>query len=104
MNSKTFIAIYVSVVVPPENKGKFETNLKHVIDAAKDVKGCLKYQWLINPDDKSNYIIYGEFDTQKNFALYRKSQVVEMIGKQLLPLLKDKPRFKHFQAETFEEV
>lgn len=103
MSSKTFVAIYVSVVVLQGDKGEFEINLKQVMNAAKAVKGCLKYQWFINPDDNSNYIIYGEFDSQENFALYRKSGVVQMIGKQLLPLLKDKPRFKHFHAETFEE-
>ncbi len=103
MNSTTFIVIYVSVIALPENKEKFEINLRHIVNTAKQVKGCLKYQWFINPEDSSNYIIYGEFDTKENFAFYRKSEVVQMIGKQLIPLLKGKPSFRHFQAKIFEE-
>lgn len=103
MNSTTDIVIYVSATVLPENKEIFETTLTDIVSNARQVIGCLKYQWFVNPDDNNNYIIYGEFDSQENFALYRKSEVVSMIGKHLLPLLKDKPSFKHFRTETFEQ-
>ena len=97
------IIIYVSATVLPGNKKIFETTLTDIVSKARQAPGCLKYQWFVNPDNNSNYIIYGEFDSKENFALYQKSEVVSMIGKQLIPLLKDKPSFKHFLAENFEQ-
>lgn len=103
MNSNTSIVIYVSVNVSPETTEKFVANLTNIVSSARRVEGCLKYQWFINPDDNSNYIIYGEFDTEENFLLYKKSEVVSNIGKLLLPLLNRKPNFKHFRTQTFEQ-
>ncbi len=103
MNSITVIVIYVSVNVLPGTKEKFVANLIDIVSSARQVEGCLKYQWFINPNDISNYIIYGEFDTEKNFLLYKKSEVVSKIGKLLLPLLNGKPNFKHFRTQTFEQ-
>jgi len=103
MNSKTGIVIYVSVIVSSETKEKFTTNLMDIVSGARQIKGCLKYQWFINPDDNNNYIIYGEFDTEENFSRYKKSDVVSNIGKLLLPLLKEKPNFKHFRTRLFEQ-
>lgn len=103
MNTTNCIIIYVSVTVQPENKQKFESNLSHIVNMAKQTQGCLKYQWFLNPENNDNYVIYGEFDSDDSFVLYRKSEVVQMIGKELLPLLQDKPSFKHFRAQVFEE-
>lgn len=103
MNSKTTIVIYVSVNVLPAKKGIFVSNLIDIVSSARLVEGCLKYQWFINPDDNSNYVIYGEFDTEENFLHYKSSEVVSNIGKLLLPLLTEKPNFKHFRTQTFEQ-
>jgi quinol monooxygenase YgiN len=103
MNNTTRIGIYVSVTVLSETKEKFMTNLVDIVYMARRIKGCLRYQWFINPDDSNNYIIFGEFDTEENFSLYRKSDVVQNIGKVLLPLLKEKPNFKHFRTQLFEK-
>ena len=97
------IIIYVSVSTPPENTSEFEDRLRRVVDAAKNVEGCLRYEWFKNPDSSNQFTIYGEFDSEENFALYKQSNVVEMIGRQLLPLTMSKPTYKHFRAEVFEQ-
>ena len=97
------IVIYVSALVHSEHKEKFETTLRDIVVRARQVNGCLKYQWFINPDDDGNYIIYGEFDTEESFLMYKKSDVVLNIGKHLLPLIKEKPTFKHFKTQLFEQ-
>jgi quinol monooxygenase YgiN len=97
------IVIYVSALVRPEHKEKFENTLRDIVVRARQVNGCLKYQWLINPDDDGNYMIYGEFDTEESFLMYKKSDVVLNIGKHLLPLIKEKPTFKHFKTQLFEQ-
>jgi quinol monooxygenase YgiN len=93
----------VSVQVLPENKAKIETVLTGIVTRARQLKGCLKYQWFVNPEDIYNYIAFAEFDSEENFALYRKSEIISMIGKQIVPLLKQKPAFKHFRTEIFEQ-
>lgn len=103
MSHNNGVIIYVSVEIQSENRGAFEVNLNQVMNSARQHRGCLKYQWFINPDNNCNYVIYGEFDTNDSFVLYRKSDIIPMIGKQLLPLIKGKPSFKHFHTEIFEE-
>ncbi len=86
--------------------GKIKTIFKiysNIVSLAKQEKGCLKYQWFVNPDNENNFIIYGEFDTKENFLLYRKSEIIQMIGQQLLPLVNGRPSFKHIRGEIFED-
>ncbi len=97
------VILFVDCIVLRENKNQFLKNLRNIVSSAKNEKGCLKYKWFVNPDNDNNFIIYGEFDTEENFLLYGKSEIVQMIGTQLLPLINGKPSFKHIRGEVFEE-
>lgn len=103
-NKIAMIILYVSVNTTNENRNLFEERLRSIVLLAKNVSGCLKYEWFQDHADNNHFVIYGEFDTEENFSLYRKSEVVRMIGEELLPLLKSKPNFKHIRAEVFEEA
>lgn len=97
------VITYVSVSVAPENAAAFETNIRQITEAAMQLPGCLTSEWYRHPTQENHYTMYGEFASEEAFIHYRKSPVVEMIGHLLLPILLEKPRFKHFRAEVFEE-
>lgn len=103
MENNEGIIIYVSVRIGPEIKGRFLTILRDIVLNAREEPGCLKYDWYCNPEDNENFIIHGEFDNETNFRLYKKSEVVEYIQRLLIPLLKEKPRYRHYRARVFEQ-
>ena len=97
------ILIYVHTVTSAERAPALEAMLRRVVAAARRVKGCQTYAWYKDPEADYQYTVYGEFDTEENFRLYKQSQVVEMIVQELIPLTTAKPRYKHFRAEVFEQ-
>jgi quinol monooxygenase YgiN len=97
------IILYVSAKTTYENRGLFQERLSSIVTLAKSSLGCLKYEWFQDHADNNHFVIYGEFDTEENFKLYKQSDVVSNIGKLLLPLLKEKPSFKHFKGQVFEQ-
>lgn len=97
------IITYVNAVTSAENAAQFEEKLGQVASAAKHLKGCQKSEWYRNPDPTYHYTMYGEFDSEENFTLYKHSSVVDIIVKQLIPLTASKPEFKHFRAQVFEQ-
>ena len=56
------------------------------------------FTWYHIPDTPQGYVIYGEFDSEKNFKKYLNSAVVKSIGDELIPLLDAPPKFKHYSV------
>ncbi len=82
----------------------FELALEDIAWAARQLPGCLSYQWYYAArPPPSQYIIYGEFDARASFDAYLRSDVVKKIGQQLLPLLDREATYKHYQATVFKE-
>lgn len=97
------VIIIVKALVEEENINLFEERLTSVCHAALELEGCSSYQWHKHLQEKTEYMVYGEFQSMKHFIEYKKSPVVEMIVDQVIPLTVAKPRFKHFQGEIFEQ-
>lgn len=97
------IVIHVSVQAKEGVTNEFERILNSVVDDARKVTGCIKYEWYRLPDQFQQYVAYGEFDTKANFENYLKSNVVQRIGAELIPLLTAPPSFKHFEATLLED-
>lgn len=97
------VITYVQVSLSSENVAAFETHIQQITKAAMQLPGCLTSEWYRDPVQENHYTMYGEFESEEAFLNYRKSNVVEMIGRLLIPILLEKPRFKHFRAEIFEQ-
>ena len=82
----------------------FEATLEPIVKAARQQPGCLTYEWFYTLDSApKRYVIFGEFNTRAVFDAYLQSEVVKRIGQELIPLLDNKPTFKHYEASVFKE-
>jgi quinol monooxygenase YgiN len=98
------VVIFVWATPKEAKAPAFELALEEIARAARQLPGCLSYQWYYAATPQpSQYIIYGEFDAQASFDAYLRSDVVKHIGQQLLPLLEGKPTYKHYLATVFKE-
>ena len=96
------VVIYVSVKTNEAIVTKFEDTLRLIVADARNVSGCLKYEWFRRPDASNHFVIYGEFESEEDFAAYHQSPVVERIESELIPMLIEPPSFKHFRATLME--
>lgn len=97
------VVIQVSVRAKAESMQRFEQVLREVIAEARGVAGCSRYEWYRSVDVEREVFVYGEFDSEDAFAAYRKGSVVKKIGEQLIPLLEERPSFKHLRATVLEQ-
>ncbi len=97
------VIIRVIAQVKEQAEHEFEHKLRMVVEEAKKVEGYLTYEWYKHPDISCQFSIYGLFESKELFDQYKVSTVVEMIGKELLPLTLSKPEYQHFHAEVFEQ-
>ena len=97
------IVVQVSVRAKPDNVERLEQLLRQVVTEARQLPGCVRYDWYRSPDADGEKFVYAEFDSDDAFARYRKGSVVKTIGEQLIPLLETRPSFKHFSATVLEQ-
>lgn len=97
------VLIQVSATAKPEHRDSLQRVLREVIAAAREVEGCLRYDWFPDPDHDRQVFVYAEFESDAAFSAYRQGPVVRMIVDRLLPLLEVRPSFKHFRATVFEQ-
>jgi quinol monooxygenase YgiN len=97
------IVVLVSVRAKPENVTRLEELLGEVVAEARQLPGCLRYEWYRSPDVERERVVCVEFESDEAFAEYRKGPVVKKIGEQLMPLLEARPSFKHFSATVLEQ-
>ena len=96
------IVIHVSVTANENVTKRFESTLQEVVNEARKVAGCTKYEWYCVPNLAQSFVIFGEFDTEEHFRRYLDSSVVNRIGEELVPLLVTPPTFKHYEATVLE--
>ena len=97
------IVVQVSVRAKPDSVDSLEQLLRQVATEARQLPGCVRYDWYRSPDAERDMFIYAEFASDEAFAQYRKGPVVKKIGEQLIPLLETRPSFKHFSATVLEQ-
>jgi quinol monooxygenase YgiN len=97
------IVAQVSVRAKPGNVERLEQLLRQVVTEARQLPGCVRYDWYRSPDVEREMFVYAEFDSDEAFAQYRKGPVVKKIGEQLIPLVETRPSFKHFSATVLEQ-
>lgn len=97
------IIIQVTTTVDLSNVDSFEKTLQLVCSEALKLDGCKTYAWYRDHRINNGYFVYGEFESMNHFLSYKDSHVVQMIGKEIIPLTSSKPRHKHFDGEVFEE-
>jgi quinol monooxygenase YgiN len=97
------IVVQVSVRAKPGNMERLEQLLYQVVTEARQLPGCVRYDWYRSPDVEREMFVYAEFDSDEAFAQYRKGPVVTKIGEQLITLLETRPSFKHFSATVLEQ-
>jgi quinol monooxygenase YgiN len=97
------IVALVSVRAKPGNVERLEQLLRQVVTEARQLPGCVRYDWYRSPDVEREMFVYAEFDSDEAFAQYRKGPVVKKIGEQLIPLVETRPSFKHFSATVLEQ-
>ena len=96
------VLVVVTVRPKRESVREFERAIDDVIASARTLPGCLRYDWFRSPDS-SNVLAFAEFESEEAFAAYRSGPVVQRIGREILPLLDGRPRFRHYHATVLEE-
>jgi quinol monooxygenase YgiN len=97
------VVIAVWVKARTEGLDRFEQVLREVVSEARAEAGCSRYDWYRAPDAEREFFIYGEFDSEEAFAMYRQGPVVKKIGQQVIPLLEARPSFKHLRGAVLEQ-
>ncbi len=97
------IVVQVSMRAKPDNVERLQQVLCEVVAEARQLPGCVRYDWYRSPDAEQAMFVYAEFDSDEDFAQYRKGPVVKKIGGQLIPLLETRPSFRHFSATVLEQ-
>ena len=97
------IVVEVSVRAKPEHAEQLEQILREVVGEARQLTGCMRYEWYRSPDVERGVFVYAEFDSENTFADYRSGPVVKKIGEQLIPLLEAPPSYKHFSAAVLQQ-
>lgn len=97
------IVVQVSVRAKPDNVERLEQLLREIVNEARRLPGCIRYDWYRAPDSERERFAYAEFDSDDAFAQYRQGPVVKKIGEQLVPLLEARPSFKHLSATVLEQ-
>lgn len=97
------IVAYVVVETQDHAASEFERILSEIQAEVRQMTGCITNEWYRHPDSPNKYISYGEFDTHEHFESYLNSELVKRIGAEIIPLLANPPRFKHYEATILEE-
>jgi quinol monooxygenase YgiN len=97
------ILTYVIADTDPAESSRFEATLRSITADARALDGCLANEWYRHPDVPGRYIVHGAFETAEHFQAYLQSAVVQRIGNELRPLLREKPRFRHYEAHVLEQ-
>lgn len=97
------IVVQVSVRAKREQADQLERILREVVGEARQLKGCMRYEWYRSPDLERGVFVYAEFDSEESFADYRRGPVVKKIGERLIPMLEAPPSFKHFSATVLQQ-
>ena len=95
--------VQVSARAKPEHADQLEQVLREVVGEARQLEGCMRYEWYRSPDIEREVFVYAEFDSDEAFAGYRRGPVVKKIGEQLMPLLEAPPSYKHFSATVLQQ-
>ncbi|HSC28855.1 MAG TPA: putative quinol monooxygenase, partial [Vicinamibacterales bacterium] len=77
------IVVQVSVRAKPGHADQLEQVLREVVNEARQLKGCMRYEWYRSPDVERGVFVYAEFDSEEAFGDYRRGPVVKKIGEQL---------------------
>ena len=97
------IVLQVSMTARDAHGRDLEAVLRDVVRAARQCRGCLRYEWFQVPDGERQYFAYAEFSSADAFAEYRQGPVVRLIVEKALPLLESRPAFTHFRAVVLEQ-
>jgi quinol monooxygenase YgiN len=97
------IVAYVAAQTHKEAGHEFERIIREIQAEVREMTGCVKNEWFRDPAIPQRYVWYGEFDTHENFEHYQRSQVVQRIRNELMPLLEAPPEFRHYQAEILDQ-
>jgi quinol monooxygenase YgiN len=97
------IVVQVSVRAKREHAEKVEQILREVVGEARQLEGCMRYDWYRSPDIERKVFVYAEFASDEAFADYRRGPVVKTIAEQLIPLLEAPPSYKHFSATVLQQ-
>jgi quinol monooxygenase YgiN len=102
VSMQEMIVLQVSMTAKDAHTTDLEGVLRDVVRAARQCRGCLRYEWFRMPENDRQYFAYGEFASADAFAEYRQGPVVRMIVETLMPLLESRPGFTHFRATVME--
>lgn len=69
--SEEMIVLQGSMTAREAHAGDLEGVLRDVVGAARQCRGCLRYEWFQVPDSERRYFAYGEFSSADAFAEYR---------------------------------
>jgi quinol monooxygenase YgiN len=100
---KLMILVHIEVAAKPNLVSFLEIALAEVAATVREQEGCLKYQWLRVPGSPAEFVVYAEFESREAFETYQQGHLVQKVELEMLPLLAEPPRFKHFEAEVISQ-
>jgi quinol monooxygenase YgiN len=68
------ILVVIHMKVPPEKHMELSQTIALLIGAIRTEKGCLRCDYCQNVDDKNEFFLLEEWDTQESFMVHLKSE------------------------------
>lgn len=86
----------------PDESANLEQTARECVELARQTPKCLAYEFLRVLNEPDTYVLYEEWENQKDFEIYKASPVFKKVGEKLTPLLASTPDTCYFTAEKVE--
>ena len=92
------LVLQVNIKVKPENLDNFMDQVQENARAARSERGCLQFEVLVDPDDKTSLMLFEVYDDQKAFEAHQAGDAFKQYLANAVPLLASRER--HFWTKA----
>ena len=90
--------LQVNIQIKPENVDAFMKKLQVNAASARKESGCLQFDVLVDPRDKTNVMLYEVYTDEKAFETHQQQSAFKSYVAEAVPLLATRER--HFWRRT----
>ena len=92
-------ALVVNIRIKPESVDAFMRRLKENASAARKEPGCKQFDVLVDPQDKTNVMLYEVYDDEKAFEAHQHTPHFKKYLAEAVPLLASRERHVFTRVE-----
>ncbi len=94
--------VRITFSVKPEEVSNLKGAAQSCIEHGTKAQGCLAYEFLKVVNGNQGYVLYEEWESQKDFEAYKASPDFKRVGDILTPFLAGIPVNTYFKGDKIE--